>query len=132
MRMMSCGFASGRRQVSPRGSIGCRSCGAWSERHVRAASGVMRGRAPSPRTAGERVALARHEAGLTAKQLAQRLGLSLHKFEQVESGRDAVALYVSSIADATGKPVEWLEGSLGATGTACSRSRSASGRTRFA
>jgi len=64
------------------------------------------------------VALARHEASLTAKQLAQRLGLSLHKFEQVESGRDDVALYVSSIADATGKPVEWFEGSLGATGTA--------------
>lgn len=59
-------------------------------------------------TATHRVVLARREAGLTQKALAERLGVSLWTVEQVESGRVNPADHLVSVSEATGKPLDWF------------------------
>ena len=70
------------------------------------------GSAPQPGTPvrlGERVTRARHEAGLTTKELAERLGLSVYKIERLESGREDAAQYVPLIGAATAKRPDWFD-----------------------
>ena len=76
------------------------------------ANGTLAAARPSTLARGElsdRVAQARHEAGLTTKQLADLLRLSVYKVEQLESGREDAALLVPSIAAATDKQVSWFQ-----------------------
>ena len=57
---------------------------------------------------GERVATARREAGLSQKELADRIGVSLWDVERIEGGdQDAVAR-LDELARATGKPQSWF------------------------
>jgi len=76
------------------------------------ANGTLAAARPSTLARGElsdRVAQARHEAGLTTKQLADLLRLSVYKVEQLESGGEDAALLVPSIAAATDKQVSWFQ-----------------------
>jgi transcriptional regulator with XRE-family HTH domain len=57
---------------------------------------------------GTRVATARHEAGLTQKDLAAQLGVSLWKIEQLESAAGSTAGPLEALAHATGKPESWF------------------------
>jgi transcriptional regulator with XRE-family HTH domain len=67
--------------------------------------------ADSPRPNGlspARVRRARQEAGLTRKELAAQLGVSLWIVERLEAGEEVSTLSVAAIAETTGKPAEWL------------------------
>lgn len=57
---------------------------------------------------GQRVAQARHEAGLTTRELAARLDLSLWKLERIEAGREGIGDHLPAIAAATAKQVHWF------------------------
>src|SRR5205823_9939949 len=52
---------------------------------------------------GERVLTARQEAGLTQKELAERLGTSLSAVERVESAKSELPGRLEDLAEATGK-----------------------------
>ena len=57
---------------------------------------------------GERVATARREAGLTQKELADRLGVSLWNVERIEAGHEDAVARLDALARATGKPRSWF------------------------
>ena len=57
---------------------------------------------------GERVATARREAGLTQKQLADRLGVSLWNVERMEGGQEDALARLDALVRATGKPRDWF------------------------
>ena len=57
---------------------------------------------------GERVATARREAGLTQKELADRLGVSLWNVERIEDGQEDAVARLDALARATGKPRAWF------------------------
>jgi hypothetical protein len=57
---------------------------------------------------GERVALARRNLGLTQRQLAARLGVSLWHVDQIEAGVVDPSAHVPAIASLTGRAVEWF------------------------
>jgi transcriptional regulator with XRE-family HTH domain len=59
---------------------------------------------------GLRVARARQEAGLSEKELARRLGLSLWRIERLQRGDEDARSHLLEIAEATGKPAEWFLG----------------------
>ncbi len=69
---------------------------------------------------GSRIALARRRAGLTAKELGRRIGLSLWHVQRLE--RDAVDAtpHLLAIADATGRPVSWFQETVQRTPIAAS------------
>ncbi|MEJ7797203.1 MAG: helix-turn-helix domain-containing protein [Solirubrobacteraceae bacterium] len=71
--------------------------------------GEARPQAEAAIAAGERMAQARQEAGLTTRELAERLGLSLWKTERLEAGRDEIAGHLPSIAAATAKQVDFFQ-----------------------
>ena len=87
---------------------------------VRAARGLAGGRKALDRSTAQarpaenghvsegRLRRARQEAGLTAKQLADELGLSLWNLEQLEAGAPNESVPLAAAARATGKPVEWF------------------------
>lgn len=58
---------------------------------------------------GERIKQARHEAGLSTRELGESLGMSLWRVERLESGRDNAAGHLTSIAAATAKQVDWFQ-----------------------
>lgn len=66
----------------------------------------------------DRVAQARTEAGLTAKDVAELLGVSIWTIEQLESGRGDASRYLPAFAAATNKPVEWFNGGPSSSGPA--------------
>jgi transcriptional regulator with XRE-family HTH domain len=57
---------------------------------------------------GERVAAARRDAGLTQKQLADRIGVSLWSLERIEEGQEDAVARLDALARATGKPRSWF------------------------
>ena len=59
------------------------------------------------RAVGERIALARHEAGLHQKELAERIGVIPRSVQNYEAGRIPWR-YLGAIAETTGKTKEWL------------------------
>jgi len=59
------------------------------------------------RAVGERIALARHEAGLHQKELAERIGVIPRSVQNYEAGRIPWR-YLTAIAEATGRTKEWL------------------------
>jgi transcriptional regulator with XRE-family HTH domain len=56
-----------------------------------------------------RVGEARRSSGLTRKELADRLGVSLLKVERLESGEADLKSYVPAISRVTGHPAAWFE-----------------------
>jgi transcriptional regulator with XRE-family HTH domain len=63
---------------------------------------------PGEETIRAQVATARHEAGLTQKQLAERLDVSLWMVERFESGDEEPVERLEELARATGKPTDWF------------------------
>jgi transcriptional regulator with XRE-family HTH domain len=61
-------------------------------------------------TAGNRLAEARRDAGLSQKALAERLGISLWAVEQLERGQGDISAHLSAITATTGKEAGWFEG----------------------
>ena len=61
------------------------------------------------RDLGERVIRARQRAGLTRKQLAERLDVSVWKIERLESEGEDLSRYAPAIAAATATPADWFE-----------------------
>jgi ribosome-binding protein aMBF1 (putative translation factor) len=57
---------------------------------------------------GLRIARARQEAGLSEKELANRLGLSLWRIQRIQSGDDDPRDHLAEIAEMTGKPTRWF------------------------
>ncbi len=57
---------------------------------------------------GDRVATARREAGLTQKELADRLGVSLWNVERLESAKGFPVARHDALARVTGKPEGWF------------------------
>jgi transcriptional regulator with XRE-family HTH domain len=62
--------------------------------------------------AGDRLAEARREAGLSQKALAERLGISLWALDQLEQGRGDLSIHLPEITDATGKHPVWFRETL--------------------
>ena len=58
--------------------------------------------------AGPRVAEARREAGLTQRELAARLGVSLWTVDELERGRRDPAHHLGAIAELTRRPETWF------------------------
>jgi hypothetical protein len=63
---------------------------------------------PDPIIVGRRVAAARHAHGLTQRDLARALGLSLHAIDRIEAGIKDPALHLPDIAVVTRRPAEWF------------------------
>jgi transcriptional regulator with XRE-family HTH domain len=61
-------------------------------------------------TAGDRLAQARRDVGLTQRALADRLGISLWSLDQLEQGRGDLSAHLPAITDATGKHAGWFGG----------------------
>lgn len=59
-------------------------------------------------TLGDRVASARRSKGLTQKELAKRIGVSVWQVDRIEAGDSDAALHLHAIADATGHDREWF------------------------
>jgi len=59
---------------------------------------------PGPAVLGSRIAENRRERGLTAKQLADELGLPLWKVERIERGEEDASPHAEALANATGWP----------------------------
>jgi transcriptional regulator with XRE-family HTH domain len=59
---------------------------------------------------GGRVADARRGFGLTQKQFAERLGITLWLVDRIEAGTADAALHLPRIAEVTGKPETWFSG----------------------
>jgi transcriptional regulator with XRE-family HTH domain len=60
-----------------------------------------------------RVIAGRHEAGLTRRELADRLGASLWEIERIEAGEEVPSRVQRLLPAALEKPPEWLEPSRG-------------------
>jgi transcriptional regulator with XRE-family HTH domain len=58
--------------------------------------------------AGPRVASARREAGLTQRELAARLGVSLWTVDELEQGRRDPERHLRAIAEVTQRPESWF------------------------
>jgi len=59
---------------------------------------------------GARVAAARREFGLTQKQLAERVGITLWLLDRIEAGAPDAALHLPRIAAVTGRSEAWFTG----------------------
>jgi transcriptional regulator with XRE-family HTH domain len=57
---------------------------------------------------GRRIARARQEAGLTEKELANRLGVSLWRIQRIQTGDDDPRGHLAEIAEIMGKPTHWF------------------------
>lgn len=58
--------------------------------------------------AGHQLAQARRDAGLTQRELADRLGISLWSLTELEQGRGDLGTLLPAITDATGKHAGWF------------------------
>ncbi len=65
----------------------------------------------SDATVGRRIADARRRAGLSQRSLANRIGTSIWKLDQMERGKSESSQVLAAIADATGKPQSWFASS---------------------
>ncbi len=59
-------------------------------------------------TVSHRIAKARHDAGMTQRQLAHQVGTSAWAIDEMEHGRRDATAYATRIELATGKPPAWL------------------------
>lgn len=59
-------------------------------------------------TTAERVAEARRKRGLTQKELATNLGVSIWHVDRIEAGQEDPGSYLKAIADATDRDEEWF------------------------
>lgn len=57
---------------------------------------------------GDRIRQARTEAGLTQDQLADLVGVGMRQIQYYESGESDPYRKLRQIAEATGKPIDWL------------------------
>src|SRR3954471_20781409 len=57
---------------------------------------------------GDRIRQARIEAGLTQDQLAELVGVGMRQIQYYEAGESDPYRKLRQIAEATGKPIEWL------------------------
>ena len=64
--------------------------------------------------AGDRLAQARRDVGLSQKALAERLGISLWSLDQLEQGRGELNAHLPAITDATGMHAGWFGGTRAA------------------
>jgi transcriptional regulator with XRE-family HTH domain len=62
-----------------------------------------------PTAVGQRIAESRGRRGLTRRELAEAVGVSLGKIERYESGEESPSDVVERIAAALGEPSSWLE-----------------------
>ena len=63
------------------------------------------------KTLGARLAAARHQAGLSQQQVADRLGMRRPAISEIETGeRDVKALELDRFAQLYGVTLEWLLG----------------------
>jgi transcriptional regulator with XRE-family HTH domain len=62
-----------------------------------------------PTAVGQRIADSRGRRGLTRRELAEAVGVSLGKIERYESGEENPSELVERIATALGEPSSWLE-----------------------
>jgi transcriptional regulator with XRE-family HTH domain len=62
-----------------------------------------------PTAVGQRIAESRGRRGLTRRELAEAVGVSLGKIERYESGEESPSDVVERIATALGEPSSWLE-----------------------
>lgn len=58
--------------------------------------------------AGNRLAEARRDAGLSQRKLAERLGISLWAVDQLERGEEDLSTHLSAITQATGREAGWF------------------------
>src|SRR2546423_1300579 len=65
---------------------------------------------------GERVAVARRDAGLTEKELATLLGISIWELERLEDGRVDPSGWVGLIAEITGRDPSWFDAGVRGNG----------------
>jgi transcriptional regulator with XRE-family HTH domain len=65
--------------------------------------------APVPAAVGQRIAESRGRRGLTRRELAEAVGVSLGKIERYEAGEENPSDVVERIATALGEPSSWLE-----------------------
>ena len=63
---------------------------------------------------GERVTLARHAHGLTQKQLATKVGVSIWEVDRIEAGDVDPAPHLQAIAEATGHDADWFRAPVSA------------------
>src|SRR3954466_2363173 len=59
---------------------------------------------------GRRITEARLEAGLTKRELAEKLGVPLADFEEFEAGQADPSKHFDRLSQLTSKPVAWLRG----------------------
>ena len=64
---------------------------------------------PATESLGGKVRRARHESGLTSKQLSDRLNLSLWMTERLERDEEDASPHLSAIALATNRPRAWFD-----------------------
>jgi transcriptional regulator with XRE-family HTH domain len=64
---------------------------------------------PVPTEVGQRIAESRGRRGLTRRELAEAVGVSLGKIERYELGEESPSELVERIAAALGEPSSWLE-----------------------
>ena len=65
----------------------------------------------TPRELGARLAAARHQAGLSQQQVADRLGMRRPAISEIETGeRDVKSLELDRFAQLYGVTLEWLLG----------------------
>ena len=65
----------------------------------------------TPRELGARLAAARHAAGLSQQQVADKLGMRRPAISEIETGeRDVKALELDRLAHLYGVALEWLLG----------------------
>lgn len=57
---------------------------------------------------GKRLAIARREAGLAQKDLAEQMGVSVWRVDQLESGREDLRRYLPEIAAVVDRPPDWF------------------------
>lgn len=62
----------------------------------------------APEELGSRIKTAREQAGLTQDDLADIVGLSMRQIQNLESGTSKPYKHLATIAEATGRSVEWL------------------------
>ena len=80
--------------------------------------------------AGDRLAQARRDAGLTQKALADRLGISLWSLAELEQGRGDLGTHLPAITDVTGKQAGWFDGTPSPDGAAVPRRQPLQARVR--
>ena len=61
-----------------------------------------------PKAIGARVAAARRDRGLSQKDMSLALGIPVHSVDRIETGASDPREYLASIADVTGRELQWF------------------------